>query len=174
MAVDPLPYETVASLPTAPGRAKAVHWSRLSVAKVLFLFALGMVQAWLYGWSLTEQQKVDDARIETEQVRARVRDKAYRYAKAVEEFQMRPEEQQLYQRLAPDRVDRIILPANLPDPVVRREPPARDASRWVGLAASLREQWRSFLAYLNSGRSGARGGRPDGRQRRQRRLNRGY
>ncbi len=70
-----------------------------------------MAQVWLYAWSKTEQERLDKLTTNVQRVRAQAHSKAYRYARAVDGLQMRPAEEETFQRLTPELVDRVQIPS---------------------------------------------------------------
>jgi hypothetical protein len=113
LAADPLlTHESLLRLPSAPAAGyRALSWTWGAIAKGVFLFALGMAQVWLYAWSKTEQERLDKLTTNVQRVRAQAHSKAYRYARAAAGLQVRPAEEETFQRLTPELVDRVQIPS---------------------------------------------------------------
>lgn len=159
MALDPRsnpPVASALSVSTGPAPQR-FNWWGLGLTPILILSLLGMTQAWLYGWAKVQQKQVDQMRMAVERVRAQVREKSYRYAVAMSQFQPDGDDTTDYQPLTPDRVVRIPVDVELPTETVQPLPTGRRQApeRLAAAIRFLQTQWGGFTRYLQTGNTGA-------------------
>jgi len=156
LAADPLlTHESLLRVPSAPAAGyRALSWTWGAIAKGVFLFALGMTQVWLYAWSKTEQERLDKLNTNVQRVRAQAHSKAYRYARLVDRFQVQPAEAETFQRLTPELVDRVHLPASTATVAASCPVGAKNAGNARGDSPGGANVWRS-VEYVLRGHTAA-------------------
>jgi len=148
MAAEPvLARQQLSYVPSKLKRYGALQWSSVTVVQVLVLFLLCMVKVFLFAWSKTDQERLDEVTLEVQNVRAATALTVYHLAAETNGAEISAAELTDYQRVTTESVDRISVPAALATQtreLSERNPegePVRLDTR-SSLRETVRECWR--------------------------------